>query len=61
MSDLVKEKIIVSQTIANDLIAEVSAMLSQKDFEKEDLQSVYQRLQELSNILNEIPTKGSEF
>lgn len=55
MSD-VKEKIIISQTIAGDLIAEVSAMLNQENFEKEDLQSVHKRLQELSNTLNEIPT-----
>lgn len=57
----VREKIIVSQTIADDLIAEVSAMLSQNDFEKEDLQPVYDRLKELSNTLSEIPTKDVEF
>ncbi|WPP50067.1 hypothetical protein [Catalinimonas niigatensis] len=46
--------------MANDLIAEVSAMLSQNDFNKEDLQPIYRRLKELSNTLNEIPTKDAK-
>ena len=56
MSDT-KEKIISSQTMANDLLAEVSTLLSQNDFEKESLNPLYERLKELSNTLNEIPTK----
>lgn len=60
MNDI-KEKIITSQTMANDLIAEISAMLSQNDFDKEDLQPLYRRLKELSNTLNDIPTKDAKF
>ncbi|MEK6477401.1 hypothetical protein WJR50_07700 [Catalinimonas sp. 4WD22] len=60
MSDA-KEKIIASQTISNDLLAEMSAMLSQKDFDRESLQSIYKRLKELSDTLNEIPTKDVKF
>lgn len=60
MSDT-KEKIIASQTIANDLLAEMSAMLSQEDFDEESLQSIYKRLKELSDTLNEIPTKDVKF
>jgi DNA repair ATPase RecN len=60
MSDT-KEKIISSQTIANDLLAEMSAMLSQKDFDQESLQSIYKRMKELSDTLNKIPTKDVKF
>lgn len=60
MSDT-KEKIIASQTIANDLLAEMSAMLSQEDYDEESLQSIYRRLKELSDTLNEIPTKDVKF
>jgi len=56
MSDY-KDKIIASQTITNDLMVEISAMLSQDNFKKEDLQPLYNRIRELSQTLNEIPTK----
>lgn len=56
-----KDKIITSQTIANDLIAEISSLLSRDDFEKEDLRPLYERARQLSDILNEIPTRDIKF
>lgn len=56
MSDY-KDKIIASQAISNDLMVEISAMLSQDNFEKEDLQPIYNRIRELSSTLNDIPTR----
>lgn len=56
MSDY-KDKIITSQTITNDLMVEISAMLSRNNFDKDDLQPLYTRIKELATTLNEIPTQ----
>lgn len=56
MSDY-RDKIIASQTITNDLVAELSTMLSREEYQQEDIHSVYERVRQLSDTLNEIPTK----
>jgi len=56
-----KEKIITSQAIANDLISEFSALLSDENFDRSQLEPVYERLKELSNTLNDIPTHDVKF
>ena len=60
MSD-VKEKITVSQTMANDALAEVSAMINQKDASPERLEKLQKRLRELFDTLNDIETGGADF
>ncbi len=60
MSDY-KDKIITSQTISNDLVAEISSLLSRDDFEKDDLRPVYERIRQLSDILNDIPAQDIKF
>lgn len=60
MSDY-KDKIIASQTITNDLMAELSTMLSREEYKQEDIHSVYERVRQLSDTLNDIPTKDVKF
>ena len=60
MSDA-KEKITLSQTMANDALAEVSAMINQKDVSPERLEKLQKRLRELFDTLNDIETGGAEF
>ena len=60
MSD-VKEKITLSQTMANDALAEVSAMINQKDASPERLEKLQKRLRELFDTLNDIETGGADF
>ncbi len=57
----VKEKIVVSQSIASDLVAEMSTVLDQKEYDEESLQNIYRRLKELSSTLDEITSGGMEF
>jgi len=56
-----KDKIIASQTIANDLLAELSSMLRREESTQEDLKSVHERLKQLRDTLNDIPTKEIRF
>ncbi|MFP4089803.1 MAG: hypothetical protein ACLFUB_05775 [Cyclobacteriaceae bacterium] len=56
-----KEKIISSQAIANDLEAEVSAMLTQQNYDEKNLRMLYNRIKDLSSTLNSIDTHGAKF
>lgn len=51
------EKIITAQTMANDLVAEVSAMINQDIINKENVQKLKKRLEELAEEINSINTK----
>lgn len=51
------EKIITAQTMANDLVAEVSAMINQDIINKENVQKLKKRLEELAEEINSIKTK----
>ena len=56
MSDY-KDKIIASQTMTNDIVAELSTMLSQDNLDKDNLRSLYERARQLSDTLSEVPTR----
>lgn len=55
------EKIITAQTMANDLVAEVSAMINQDIINKENVQKLKKRLEELAEEINSIKTKEVDF
>lgn len=55
------EKIITAQAMANDLVAEVSAMINQDIINKENVQKLKKRLEELAEEINSIKTKEVDF
>lgn len=55
------EKITSAQAIANDIIAEISAMINQDNVTKEYLKKLKERVHELSDMLNSIKTDKMDF
>jgi hypothetical protein len=56
-----KDKIISSQTIANDLLVKVSAIINQRNYNEEKLRMLHGRMKDLSAMLNDIDTRDAEF
>ncbi len=56
------EKIISAQTIAHDLIAEVSAMINQEgNLTIDSAEKLKERIEELSEMLDSIETRNVDF
>lgn len=55
------EKITSAQTMVNDVLAEISAMINQDNVTKEYLQKLKERVEELSKMLNNIKTDKVDF
>lgn len=55
------EKITTAQTMANDVLAEISAMINQDNVTKEYLQKLKERIEDLSEMLNSIKTDKVDF
>lgn len=55
------EKLIAAQASANDLVAEISAMINQDNINKENVAKLKYRLEALAEELNSIQTKEADF
>lgn len=55
------EKITSAQTMVNDVLAEISAMINQDNVTKEYLEKLKERVKELSEMLNSIKTDKVDF
>ncbi len=56
-----QEKVVSAQTIAHDLIAQVSAMINQNDISKESVVKLKGRILEMSEMLDSIDTEQLDF
>lgn len=55
------EKIVSAQAIVNDVVAQVSAMINQDNYDKETMLKLRERMEELSEMLNSIKTGKADF
>ncbi len=56
-----QEKVVSAQTIAQDLVAQVSAMINQDDISKESVVKLKGRILEMSEMLDSIDTEKLDF
>ncbi len=55
------EKIVSAQTIAHDVISQISAAINQDNATKETMKTLKGRVEELSEMLDSIETDETEF
>lgn len=55
------EKIVSAQAMVNDVVAQVSAIINQNNYDKETMLKLKERMEELSDMLNSIKTGKADF